>query len=70
MYECLNKKKESKQTYESILFLLVWLATINTNAPLTYQRSHFGNIAYNAKLLKTDRSLIMIYGMNQLNADF
>ena len=63
-------EKRSTQNHQSILFLLVWLAKIYANAPLTYQRSHFGNIACNAKLLNTDRSLIMIYGMNQQNTDF
>ena len=65
-----QEKDRSTQDHQSILFLLVWLAKIYTNAPLTYQRCHFGNIACNAKLLKTDRCLIMIYGMNQQNTDF
>ena len=65
-----EEKDRSTQTHQNILFLLVWLAKNYANAPLTYQRSHFGNIAYNAKSLKTDRSLIMIYGMNQQNTDF
>ena len=36
----------------------------------SFLTSLVGNIAHNAKLLKTDRSLIMIYGMNQQNWNF
>ena len=60
----------STQTHQSILLLLVWVAKIYTNSPLIYQDSHFENIAYNTKLLQTDQSLLMIFGMNQQNTDF
>ena len=65
-----EEKDRGIQTHQSILFLLDWLTKTYTNVPLTYQRSYFGNIAYNAKLRWTDQFLIMIYEINQQNTNF
>ena len=43
-YASIEETYRSRKTHQRILFLLFWSSKIYKNVPLTYQRSHFGNI--------------------------
>ena len=44
VYASIGETYRRRKTHERILFLLFWSSKIYKNVPLTYQRSHFGNI--------------------------
>ena len=43
-YASIEETYRSRKTHQRVLFLLFWSSKIYKNVPLTYQRSHFGNI--------------------------